>query len=110
MARFSLGLFGHYRIAGSIRLSGTYWYLSLMGRSILDLSDSSFPEGAPVRVISIKLIGHTNVQVPKGTTVEIGGLRLLGRSIQEVESADEAIPYRIKVNAFTILGGVHVHS
>ena len=110
MWRFSLGLLGHYQLAGSIRLSGTYWYLSLMGRTILDLSESEFPAGEPIRIISIKLIGHTNVQVPKGTTVEIGGLRLLGRSIQEVESIDETPPYRVRVNAFTILGGVHVHS
>ena len=110
MWRFSLGLLGHYRVAGSIRLSGTYWFLCLMGRSILDLSESEFPKGDPVRIISIKLIGHTNVQVPEGTKVEIGGLHLLGRSFQEVESADEAVPYRVKVSAFTLVGGVYVHS
>ena len=74
------------------------------------MRESEFPEDVPVRIVSIKLIGHTYVQVPKGTTVDIGGLRLLGKGIQEVDSADAAVPNRIKVNVFTLLGGVYVHS
>jgi hypothetical protein len=109
MAGFSFRLFGHGRVASPIRLSGTYWYVSLTGRTVLDLRESGFPDDGPVRIVSIKLVGHTYVQVPKGTTVEIGGLRL-GRGIQEVDSADVAIPNRIKVNVFTLLGGVYVHS
>lgn len=109
MAGFSFRPFGHGHVAGPVRLSGTYWYVSLTGRTIVDLRESGFPGDGPVRIVSIKLVGHTYVQVPKGTVVQIGGLHL-GKGIQEVESADTAPTNRLKVNVFTLLGGVYVHS
>jgi len=110
MGGLSFGLIGGTRVEGSTKLSGTYWHVSGIGSSRLDLRQAEFPTDQPVRFNILSLLGGVRIRVPRGTRVEIGGLHILGSNRQDVEPAEETVTNHLKVNPFCLIGSVHVMS
>ena len=106
----SFRFFGGDRIEGVLELSERYWYFFLSGHNHLDLRKAVFPQDQPVRINSFCIFGRNKVLVPEGTTVELGGLALIGGNRLNVSPAEEEVHNRLKVKHFCLIGGTRVRS
>ena len=110
MGGTSFGLIGGTRVEGVTKLSGTYWHVSALGSSRLDLRQADFPTDQPVRVNILSILGGGRIRVPRGTRVEVGGFHILGSNRQDVEPAEEEVTNHLKVNLFCFVGNIYVTS
>jgi hypothetical protein len=110
MGGTSFGLIGGTRVEGATKISGTYWHVSVLGSSRLDLRQADFPTDQPVRINILSILGGGRIRVPRGTRVEIGGFHILGSKRQDVDRAEEEVTNHLKVNLFCLVGSIRITS
>jgi len=110
MPKVFFRLLGTNRIAGAPKLSGSYLNISIIGSNKLDLREAAFPEDQPVCVKSYCLMGKTRIIVPHGTTVDLGGCKVIGNYEVNVSQAEEEVHNHLKVSHWCLIGDVKVIS
>jgi hypothetical protein len=63
-----------------------------------------------VHVNTITLLGGSQIQVPKGTRVELGGFHIIGASKSNVSSTEKEVHNHLKAKLFCIAGAINVSS
>lgn len=82
--------------------------MNVLGGADLDLRDA-LVEGTVSEITVVSVIGGSNIVVPEGVEVELGGVALVGGNDLEVGGA----PARpgapvVRVRAFSLVGGTDV--
>lgn len=108
--RWLVGLLGGDDRAGRWRIAPRCTVVNVMGGCDLDLREAIVE--APETVITVwSLMGGSDVIVPEGVAVEMGGFALLGGNDLKVGGPPppEGAPV-VRVRAFSLLGGTDVRS
>jgi hypothetical protein len=102
-----LALLGGWRRSGPAPAPQQALAVAVVGGAHLDYGSSAFPDGGTTVTVAA-FVGGLEVIVPAGTRVELSGFSVLGRRRVEVAPQDDGPVLRVR--AFTVVGGVHVHS
>lgn len=107
-SRWLVGIMGGMDRTGRWRVARRCWVLNLMGGCDLDLRSATL-EDPETEIVVISLMGGSDIVVPEGTAVELGGIALMGGNRL---TATGPAPARdapvVRVRAFSIMGGTDV--
>jgi hypothetical protein len=108
--RAIISVFADVTRTGWWRAEGLIAPIAVFGDIELDLRQAAVPSGeATIRAIAP--FGDIEVIVPDGVSVELSGFSVFGRKKVDVQKGSSAAPAPVvRVNAFTIFGGVLVRS
>jgi Domain of unknown function (DUF1707)/Cell wall-active antibiotics response 4TMS YvqF len=105
-----VSVFADVTRTGWWRAEGSVAPVSVFGDIELDLRQAAVPSGE-VTIRAIAPFGDVEVVVPDGVSVELTGFSLFGRKKVDVRKASSAAHAPVvRVQAFTIFGGVLVRS
>lgn len=99
---------GGLRRSGHYRLPDHQVVVSLLGRVYLDLRGAEL-DGGLAKVTVISLVGGTDVVVPPGLNVDVGGFNLLGERDVRVDRGEIGAP-SVALRLFGVLGGSRVRT
>ena len=107
--RFVVGIMGGGTHRGRWRLARRSTVVNVMGGADLDLRDAVV-EAAESEIRVFSLMGGSDITVPPGVHVELGGFALMGGNDLRLEDAPEPPPGApvVRVRAYTIMGGTDV--
>ncbi len=108
--RWAVGVLSGNRVRGRWLLDDHVHAVAVVGHCQLDLCDADVV-GDEVTVYVVTFLGGVEVLVPEGVPVEVGGVALIG-SIDERVRKTEPLPGMplVRVRAFCLLGGATVRS
>jgi hypothetical protein len=96
------------RVAGRWTAPSRLTAVAVLGDVIIDLRTAEL-RGEELSIQAIAVVGDVHVVVPRGATVELSGIAVLGRKKLAVEPADFALPIPVvRVSAFAMIGDVIV--
>ena len=82
------------------------YVIALMGGAAVDLRDAEI--GAEVRITAISIMGGTEVIVPEGVEVELGGFALMGGHGGPKDAPIPPGAPVVRVRAYSLMGGVGI--
>jgi hypothetical protein len=106
--RWLVSVLGGLDRRGRWRLGSDTVALTFLGGVDLDLRDAEI-ESAESQLTLYTILGGVDIKVPEGVDLEVGGFSLLGG--KDVHAGKRPVPPgapKLKVRAFTLLGGVSV--
>ncbi len=108
--RWAFGVLGGGNHRGRFRLAGRMTVINVMGGTDVDLREALI-EGGRVEITVLSLMGGSDITVPEGVHVEIGGFALLGGNDSQVRGPKPApgAPV-VRVRAISIMGGTDVRT
>jgi hypothetical protein len=83
--------------------------VTLLGGADLDLRGARLAAGE-VTLTHVAAIGGVDLTVPRGVRVRVSGFSLLGGRRIELDDPPDPDAPTLHVRAFSLIGGVHVHS
>jgi Domain of unknown function (DUF1707)/Cell wall-active antibiotics response 4TMS YvqF len=106
--RWLVASIANERVAGRWTAPSRLTAVAVLGDVIIDLPTAEL-RGTELSIQATALVGDVHVVVPRGATVELSGIAVLGRKTLAVEPADFplAVPV-VRVSAFAIIGDVIV--
>lgn len=104
--RWVLSLMGGSAKRGRWRLDGRVTTVTVMGGNDLDLRFAEIDARQDVTIVSIAVMGGTNIYVPDSVDVEMGGFALMGGNDEKgsMRSPRPGAP-RIRILAYSLMGG-----
>ena len=107
-SRWLVGIMGGMDRRGRWRVARRCWVFNLMGGCDLDLRAAS-AEDPETEIVVISLMGGSDIGVPEGTAVALGGFALRGGNALEVTGPPAARDApTVRVRAYTLMGGTDV--
>ncbi len=106
--RWIVGIMGGGDRKGRWRIAPRCTIINVMGGADLDLRDAVV-EGPEVAITVISIMGGSDIVVPAGVEVELGGFALMGGN--DLELGGDAPPPGapvVRVRAFSLMGGTDV--
>lgn len=104
-ARRVLGLMSGDRLTGPVAPGQAVEGYALMGGAVLDLRRDDLPPHVAVRAVAV--MGGVEVLVPKGVTVHLSGMSLMGGRDVKVDPPRPGAPV-VEVQGYALMGGVQV--
>jgi Domain of unknown function (DUF1707)/Cell wall-active antibiotics response 4TMS YvqF len=107
--RWIVGIMGGDDQRGRWRIASRCTVINVMGGADLDLTDA-IVEGPTTEIVVFSVMGGSDILVPDGVHVELGGLAFMGGNDLELEDAPSPPPEAptIRVRAYSIMGGTDV--
>jgi hypothetical protein len=107
--RWILGIMGGGDHRGRWRIASRCTVINLMGGADLHLTDA-IVEGPQTDIVVFSLMGGSDILVPDGVTVELGGFAFMGGNDLKLDDAPAPPPEApvIRVRAYSIMGGTDV--
>ena len=106
--RWVLGILGGDDRAGRWRIAERCTVVNVMGGADLDLREA-IVEGDHTDILVVSLMGGSNITVPEGVEVEMGGFALMGGNALKAQGP---VPARgaptVRVRAYSLMGGTDV--
>lgn len=104
--RWVLSLMGGSAKRGRWRLDRRMNTITVMGGNDLDLRYAEIDARQEVTIISVAIMGGTNIYVPDSVDVEMGGFALMGGNDEKgsMRSPRPGAP-RIRILAYSLMGG-----
>lgn len=106
--RWLVAAIGNERLTGRWTAPSQMTAVAVLGDVIVDLRDAEM-RAAQMTIRATALVGDVHILVPRGATVEMSGVAVLGHKKLTVEPADYmlAVPV-VRVSAVAIIGDVTV--
>jgi hypothetical protein len=107
--RWIVAIMGGGRHRGRWRIASRCTVVNVMGGSDLDLTEA-IVEGPETEIRVFSLMGGSNVIVPDGVHVELGGFAFMGGNDLKIEGrpAPHAGAPVVRVRAYSVMGGTDV--
>ena len=106
---FNFSIFGGTNVKGYYKPEPKNTYAMVAGGVEIDLRQAELPD-IPVKFTICTLFGGAKVIVPPGTSVDIGGIVLLGGKKSSLDSGTEPSKAHVKIRFNCLAGGLEVKS
>lgn len=101
----TVAVFSETTSSGAVDAGGVVAATAVLGSATIDLRRTDLPAQVFLRAVSV--LGDTEVLVPRGAVVHLGGAAILGSRRADVDPADPGAPV-ITVSGASVLGSVTV--
>jgi len=107
---FNFSIIGGTKVQGKFKLEHKNIYTTLIGDHMIDLREADLSGNTSTKITMCKLIGNAKVIVPPGTSVDTGGIVLIGNKKDSIESGPESSGTHIEVSFNSLLENLEVTS
>lgn len=108
--RWLVGILGGMDRAGRWRIARRCWIINVMGGCDLDLRGATV-EHHNTDIIVFSLMGGSNIVVPEGLDVDLGGFAIMGgNTLESPGVAPAADAPSVRVRAYSLMGGTDVRT